>query len=136
MQPDEEETGQAEAVSQDDADSKPDDGDETPEGQELAPAPGQAGALANRQLDLDSAINEVDLDAYAILGTASMPVSQLLRMGRGAVVELETGVGDQIDLTVNGSLVARGEVVVVEDRVAVKITDLVSREQAGDKAGK
>lgn len=73
-------------------------------------------------------IHEVSLEAYAILGTASMPVSQLLRMGRGAVVELETGLGDEIEMRINDQLVAKGEVVVVEDRIAIEITDIVKRE--------
>lgn len=75
------------------------------------------------------AVHEVEIDAYAILGTASMPVSQLLRMGRGAVVELDTGLGDQIDIKVNDVLVARGEIVVVQDRVAVEITEVIKRDQ-------
>lgn len=74
------------------------------------------------------AIHEVSLEAYAILGTASMPVSQLLRMGRGAVVELDTGLGDEIEMRINDQLVARGEVVVVEDRIAIEITEIVKRE--------
>lgn len=74
------------------------------------------------------AIHEVSLEAYAILGTASMPVSQLLRMGRGAVVELETGLGDEIEMRINDQLVAKGEVVVVEDRIAIEVTDIVKRE--------
>jgi len=74
------------------------------------------------------AIHEVSLEAYAILGTASMPVSQLLRMGRGAVVELDTGLGDEIEMRINDQLVAKGEVVVVEDRIAIEITEIVKRE--------
>jgi len=76
------------------------------------------------------AIHEVSLEAYAILGTASMPVSQLLRMGRGAVVELDTGLGDEIEMRINDQLVARGEVVVVEDRIAIEITEIVKRESS------
>ncbi|MGF1632167.1 MAG: FliM/FliN family flagellar motor switch protein [Kiloniellaceae bacterium] len=76
------------------------------------------------------AIHEVSLEAYAILGTASMPVSQLLRMGRGAVVELDTGLGDEIEVRINDQLVAKGEVVVVEDRIAIEITEIVKRESS------
>jgi len=76
------------------------------------------------------AIHEVSLEAYAILGTASMPVSQLLRMGRGAVVELDTGLGDEIEMRINDQLVARGEVVVVEDRIAIEITEIVKRDSS------
>lgn len=86
------------------------------------PAAGKASSLKT------PAIHEVSLEAYAILGTASMPVSQLLRMGRGAVVELETGLGDEIEMRINDQLVAKGEVVVVEDRIAIEITEIVKRE--------
>lgn len=90
---------------------------------------GQAEAPAEVTVGLKiPAIHEVSLEAYAILGTASMPVSQLLRMGRGAVVELETGLGDEIEMRINDQLVAKGEVVVVEDRIAIEITEIVKRE--------
>ena len=75
------------------------------------------------------AVHEVEIDAYAILGTAAMPVSQLLRMGRGAVVELDTGLGDLIDIKVNDVLVARGEIVVVQDRIAIEITEVIKRDK-------
>ncbi len=75
----------------------------------------------------EPAINQVDLETYAILGTATMPVSQLLRMGRGAVVELDTTIGDQIELRINDLPIAMGEVVVVEDRIAVEVTDILKR---------
>ena len=76
---------------------------------------------------IEPAINQVDLDTYAILGTSTMPVSQLLRMGRGAVVELNTTIGDQIELRINDMPIAMGEVVVVEDRIAVEVTDILKR---------
>jgi len=107
-----------------------DEGDEDAEGEE--PAEGEATAAATPAvpgLKLP-AIHEVSLEAYAILGTASMPVSQLLRMGRGAVVELETGLGDEIEMRINDQLVAKGEVVVVEDRIAIEITEIVKRESS------
>ena len=75
----------------------------------------------------EPAINQVDLETYAILGTSTMPVSQLLRMGRGAVVELNTTIGDQIELRINDLPIAMGEVVVVEDRIAVEVTDILKR---------
>ncbi len=74
------------------------------------------------------AMHQVEVDAYAILGTSQMPVSQLLRMGRGAVVELDRRIGDKIELRINDLLVARGEIVVVEDRIAVEITEIVAKE--------
>jgi len=101
---------------------------------EAQPAEGQgtgAAAEVPPQVSLRMpAIHEVSLEAYAILGTASMPVSQLLRMGRGAVVELDTGLGDEIEMRINDQLVAKGEVVVVEDRIAIEITEIVKRESS------
>jgi len=105
------------------------------EGEESAPDEGAAAAkdkggeapALNVKMP---AIHEVNLEAYAILGTASMPVSQLLRMGRGAVVELDTGLGDEIEMRINDQLVAKGEVVVVEDRIAIEITEIVKRDSS------
>jgi flagellar motor switch protein FliN/FliY len=100
------------------------DGEDAAEEKAAAPAAAEKPASGGRL----PAIHEVSLEAYAILGTASMPVSQLLRMGRGAVVELDTGLGDEIEMRINDQLVAKGEVVVVEDRIAIEITEIVKRE--------
>ncbi|MGE5768204.1 MAG: FliM/FliN family flagellar motor switch protein [Bacteroidota bacterium] len=105
------------------------EGEGEAEGEAGAPA-APAPAAADQPAVRIPAIHEVSLEAYAILGTASMPVSQLLRMGRGAVVELETGLGDEIEMRINDQLVAKGEVVVVEDRIAIEITEIVKRESA------
>src|SRR3546814_15326572 len=63
-------------------------------------APRQAPGEAQKSGGRMPAIHEVSLEAYAILGTASMPVTPLLRMGRGAVVELDTGPGDEIPMRI------------------------------------
>jgi len=68
------------------------------------------------------ALLDVTLEVTAVLGTANMKVSQLLKMGRGAVVQLDRAVGEDIDIKANGNLIARGEVVVVEDHLAVTMT--------------
>lgn len=74
-----------------------------------------------------NAVYEVDVEVTAVLGTALMPVSQILKLGRGAVVELNRRVGEDIDLHANNRLVARGEIVVVEDRLGVTMTEIVKR---------
>ena len=61
----------------------------------------------------------------AVLGTSLMPISQILKLGRGAVVELNRGVGENIEILSNGRLVDHGEVVVVEDTLAVSVTDII-----------
>jgi len=63
------------------------------------------------------AVYDIPVQVSAVLGKATMQVSQLLKLGRGAVVELDRKVGEAIDIYVNNRLVARGEVVVVEDRL-------------------
>jgi flagellar motor switch protein FliN/FliY len=63
-----------------------------------------------------------------VLGQARMQVSDLLRLTTGAVVELDRKVGEAIDIYVNNRLVARGEVVVVEDRLGVTMTEIIKTE--------
>jgi flagellar motor switch protein FliN len=65
----------------------------------------------------------------AILGSARMPVGDLLQLGPGAVLELDRKVGEAIDIFVNNRLVARGEVVLVEDRLGVTMTEIIKNEQ-------
>ena len=61
----------------------------------------------------------------AVLGRSRMDVGQLLKLGPGAVLELDRKVGEAIDIYVNNRLVARGEVVVVEDRLGVTMTEII-----------
>jgi len=65
---------------------------------------------------------DVEVVVTAVLGTTTMKVNQLLKMGRGAVVMLDRGVSENIEVKSEGNLIALGEVVVVEDRLAVTIT--------------
>jgi flagellar motor switch protein FliN/FliY len=73
----------------------------------------------------DPAVYDIDVEVTAVLGVATLLVNQLLKLGRGAVVELGQNVGDPIDLRINNQLIGRGEVVVVEDRLAISITEMV-----------
>ena len=75
------------------------------------------------------AVYDIPVQVSAVLGTATMQVSQLLKLGRGAVVELERKVGEAIDIYVNNRLVARGEVVVVEDRLGVTMTEIIKSDR-------
>lgn len=61
------------------------------------------------------AVYDIPVTVSAVLGKATMPVNQLLKLGRGAVVELDRRLGEAIDIYVNNRLVARGEVVMVDD---------------------
>ena len=75
------------------------------------------------------AVYDIPVQVSAVLGKARMQVSQLLRLGRGAVVELDRKVGEAIDIYVNNRLVARGEVVVVEDRLGITMTEIVKTDR-------
>jgi flagellar motor switch protein FliN len=77
------------------------------------------------------AVYDIPVTVSAVLGKATMQVSQLLKLGRGAVVELDRKVGEAIDIYVNNRLVARGEVVVVDKRLGVTMTEIVIK---GDRA--
>ena len=71
---------------------------------------------------------DVPVNISAVLGKAHMTVAQLLKLNRGSVLELDRKVGEAIDIFVNNRLVARGEVVVVEDRLGVTMTEIIKTE--------
>ncbi len=76
------------------------------------------------------AVYDIPVQVSAVLGKSTMRVSQLLKLGRGAVVELDRKVGEAIDIYVNDRLVARGEVVVVEDRLGVTMTEIIKMDRS------
>ena len=81
-------------------------------------------------LDL-APVFDVPVNISAVLGKAHMTVAQLLKLNRGSVLELDRKVGEAIDIFVNNRLVARGEVVVVEDRLGVTMTEIIKTEDSG-----
>ena len=87
----------------------------------------QAPAQISKELE---AIYDIPVQISAVLGKSTMQVNQLLKLGRGAVVELDRRVGEAIDIYVNNRLVARGEVVVVEDRLGVTMTEIIKSDRA------
>lgn len=73
-----------------------------------------------------NAVYNVDVEITVILGKSNLRVSQLLKLGRGAVVELEQKTDEPVEVYANGHLIARGEVVVTTgDKVGVSITEIV-----------
>jgi len=74
---------------------------------------------------------DVPVNISAVLGKAHMTVAQLLKLNKGSVLELDRKVGEAIDIFVNNRLVARGEVVVVEDRLGVTMTEIIKTEDTG-----
>lgn len=77
-----------------------------------------------------TAIYDIPVQISAVLGRSSMPVNQLLKLGRGAVVELDRKVGEPIDIYVNNRLVARGEVVVVDDKLGITMTEIIKSDRS------
>ena len=76
------------------------------------------------------AVYDIPVTVSAVLGKSTMQVSQLLKLGRGAVVELDRKLGEAIDIYVNNRLVARGEVVLVdESRLGVTMTEIVKSDR-------
>jgi flagellar motor switch protein FliN/FliY len=102
----------------------------TEEGFEPLPATeAQAPANPSGNRDLD-AVYDIPVQVSAVLGRATMQVSQLLKLGRGAVVELDRKLGEAVDIYVNNRLVARGEVVMVDDnRLGVTMTEIVKADR-------
>lgn len=74
-----------------------------------------------------NSLGSVSVEIAVVLGTASMPIHQLLRMGRGAVIELQTDPEDKVQLVANNVAVAKGEVVVSNNKIAIEVTDTLTR---------
>jgi flagellar motor switch protein FliN/FliY len=71
------------------------------------------------------AVENVSVELSVVLGRSQMPIHQLLKMGRGAVIELDTTVNDLALVYANDRLIARGEVMVIDDHIGITITDTV-----------
>lgn len=99
---------------------------------ELGDTPtGPAESSAPRSARDLEAVYDIPVTVSAVLGKATMQVSQLLKLGRGAVVELDRKLGEAIDIYVNNRLVARGEVVMVDDnRLGVTMTEIVKTDRS------
>ena len=96
--------------------ARPESGERTPQGASSEPAP---------NMDL---IMRIPVTVQIVLGTATMPVANLAKLGRGAVVPLDRRVGEPVDVVVNGKVVARGEVVVTDEdnsRFGISLTEVL-----------
>ena len=85
--------------------------------------------LINRGAADLEAVFDVPVKVSAVLGRARMEVGELLKLGPGAVLELDRKVGEAIDIYVNDRLVARGEVVLVEDKLGVTMTEIIKADR-------
>ena len=72
-------------------------------------------------------LDKVALDIQVVLGTTSMPIHQVLRLGRGAIIELDASEDDEVDILANNFPVAKGAVIVSGNRIAVEVKEMVQR---------
>jgi flagellar motor switch protein FliN len=102
--------------------------EEFPESTALAPVADDGAEKSAADL---APVFDVPVNISAVLGKAHLSVAQLLKLGQGSVLELDRKVGEAIDIYVNNRLVARGEVVVVDDRLGVTMTEIIKSEDTG-----
>ena len=76
-------------------------------------------------------LDNVSIDITVVLGTSSMPIHQVLRLGRGAIIELDASEEDEVRILANNMPVAKGTVVVSGNRIAVEVKELLPRTPAG-----
>ena len=103
-------------------------------GEDAVPEPVAQGAAAPESTsrgaaDLE-AVFDVPVQVSAVLGRAHMDVGELLNLGPGTVLGLDRKVGEAIDIYVNNRLVARGEVVLVEEKLGVTMTEIIRAERS------
>jgi flagellar motor switch protein FliN/FliY len=94
----------------------------------LAADSGDGSVDSRNAADLE-AVFDVPVQVSAILGRAKMDIGDLLKLGPGAVLELDRKVGEAIDIYINNRLVARGEVVLVEEKLGVTMTEMIKAER-------
>lgn len=102
---------------------------QTPEFDELEQESNGNGVGATPSLDI---IMDVPVTLSLEVGKATLSVGELLRLGQGAVVELDRGAGEPLDVMVNGALVARGEIVLVNEKFGIRLTEVIT---ASDTSG-
>ena len=78
-------------------------------------------------MDNQNTVDQVNLDIAVVIGRSMMPIHHLLRMGRGAVIELDSNENDEVEILANDYPVARGQVVVQGKRIQVEVTSLIRR---------
>lgn len=85
----------------------------------------EGNGLQTEKYDLDL-ILDIPLEVRVELGKVKMLVNDLLQLGQGSILELDRQVGDQLEIYVNEKLIAKGEVVVVDEKFGIRVTDIVS----------
>ncbi len=93
-------------------------------------APGGGSPDLGASAEAQDAVHETLIEVWAVLGKVSIPIRQLLRMGRGAVIALDRALDDSIEIRANNHLIARGDVVIVDEKIGVCITENVAADTA------
>lgn len=98
--------------------------------------PAASGAKSGRKFvpgeDIDiEAISEIPVEVTVVLGESEITVEELLKMGKGSIIELDKKVGEPVELFVNNRCIAKGEVVVVEDKIGITMTEILKNEKDG-----
>ncbi len=99
---------------------------------ESMPGDGPSGGSLDLRASAEAqdAVHETLIEVWAVIGKVSIPIYQLLKIGRGAVIALNRSLDDPIEIRANNHLIARGDVIIVEDRIGVCITENVAAEAA------
>ena len=87
-----------------------------------------AGFSMGDDVDLDS-IEDVPVEVTVVLGETTVTIDQLLKMGEGAIVELDKKIGENVDLYVNEHCVARGEIIIVDNKIGVTMTEVIRNDK-------
>lgn len=83
------------------------------------------GSEQSEKYDMDL-ILDLPLDVSVELGKVKMPVNELLRLGRGSILELTKPVGEPLDIYINNKLIAKGEVVILDDKFGIRVADIIN----------
>ena len=93
------------------------------ENEKASPANGEP--IGNGKCDLDI-ILDIPLNITVELGKVRMPVNELLQLGQGSIIELSKQVGEPLDIYVNNKLVAKGEVVILDEKFGIRVADIIN----------
>lgn len=83
------------------------------------------GSQQNEEYDMDL-ILDLPLDVSVELGKVKIPVNELLQLGRGSILELTKPVGEPLDIYINNKLIAKGEVVILDDKFGIRVADIIN----------
>jgi len=75
------------------------------------------------------ALYDVPVQVSVVLGSTKMPLNSILKLGKGAVIELDRSIGEPIDVYVNNKIVAKGEIVIVEEKIGVTLTEVIASDK-------